>query len=649
LPSQIAVAPGGVWVLNSADNTISQVDPRSGRLVATFAAGSAPVALAAGNGALWVGNAAARLPSEVEGTMFPASVTQLDPATRGALRTSELPHAFVSNVLYGRLPGQHELVAGAGSLWVIAEDGHVLRFGPAHSGRPVRLPFTADSLSFGGGRLWADLAGQGVVAVDPRSDRIVFEYPLPAGPGIAYGFGSLWVVDPVQGIVWRITPGRVVQVLAIHAPPGVTAVTATKHAVWASSVFANEVVRIDPESNRVSTTVVVSAPQDLAPAPGGVWVSTGPQAPSNGPLSAASCGPLVYSGRGAPRFVVASDLALDGATGSSTRLIAAGIEQLIRQRGFRAGRYTIGYQSCDDSTAQSGSFDWARCVTNARAYSADEQVIGIVGTYNSTCASVEIPILGRAANGPVALVSPTNTLANLTIPSLTGTPGYVLYPGPGRNYARVMAPEQIQYAADAVLEHSLGVNRVAVVDDGDPWARQSGRWFAHAAARLGLQLTTVGWSLKHPNPAKIARAVQATRADGVFVAAAGLPAGAAIVARLRAVLGPRKPIVVTDWFFPLPEFEQLAHGNVDGVYASDPGEPDSALPTAGRKLVASVRSKLSYTAAYGAGAAQVLLSAIARSNGTRASVARNLFSTRITGGVLGDLAIDPKGDPTPRR
>src|SRR5262249_55430401 len=155
------------------------------------------------------------------------------------------------------------------------------------------------------------------------------------------------------------------------------------------------------------------------------------------PLPASSCGPLVYQGSGKPRFIVASDLALDGATGNSSRPMAAAVEQLIRERGFRAGRYTIGYQSCNDSTSQSGAFDRARCVSNARACAADPEVIGVVGTYNSACAQTEIPILDRARNGPVALVSPSNTDGSLTISALTSTPGYVLYPSGVRNYARV--------------------------------------------------------------------------------------------------------------------------------------------------------------------------------------------------------------------
>jgi ABC-type branched-subunit amino acid transport system substrate-binding protein len=120
---------------------------------------------------------------------------------------------------------------------------------------------------------------------------------------------------------------------------------------------------------------------------------------------------------------------------------------------------------------------------------------------------------------------------------------------------------------------------------------------------------------------------------------------APIVAALNTQVGTQTPIVVTDWFFPLPLFRQLAHGNIDGVYVSNPGEPNSFLTSTARRFVSRVGSTLSYTAAYGGAAAELLLDAIARSNGTRASVARALVHTHIRNGILGNLTINSNGDP----
>ena len=50
-------------------------------------------------------------------------------------------------------------------------------------------------------------------------------------------------------------------------------------------------------------------------------------------------------------------------------------------------------------------------------------------------------------------------------------------------------------------------------------------------------------------------------------------------------------------------------------------------------------------AIYGGQAAQVLLDAIAASDGTRADVITKLFETNVTDGLLGSFKIDDNGDP----
>jgi len=49
---------------------------------------------------------------------------------------------------------------------------------------------------------------------------------------------------------------------------------------------------------------------------------------------------------------------------------------------------------------------------------------------------------------------------------------------------------------------------------------------------------------------------------------------------------------------------------------------------------------------YTAQATQTALEAIARSDGSRAGLLRNLFGARVRGGLLGDFAIDRHGDTT---
>lgn len=103
------------------------------------------------------------------------------------------------------------------------------------------------------------------------------------------------------------------------------------------------------------------------------------------------------------------------------------------------------------------SSDPAVGVANAPQLVDDAHVIGVVGTYNSGVAEAVVPLLA-AAN--VALVSPGNTLASLTLGANPAGPAR-----PFHNYFRLVAPdsEQAPFLAESVSQ--LGFENVAVVSE----------------------------------------------------------------------------------------------------------------------------------------------------------------------------------------
>src|SRR5437764_6639682 len=116
-------------------------------------------------------------------------------------------------------------------------------------------------------------------------------------------------------------------------------------------------------------------------------------------LPTSSCSSIYYEGSGDADFIVASDLPLQGAGRAQTTEMVQAIKFALKQRGFKAGKYNVAYQSCDDSTAQAGAWDSAKCASNGRAYASNKAVIGVVGTFNSGCAKIIVPILNRAVPG----------------------------------------------------------------------------------------------------------------------------------------------------------------------------------------------------------------------------------------------------------
>ena len=67
------------------------------------------------------------------------------------------------------------------------------------------------------------------------------------------------------------------------------------------------------------------------------------------------------------------------------------IKFIFNQHGWKAGKYSIAYQSCDDATAQAGKWDSGKCSANANAYAQDSSVVGVIGTFNSGCAEIIDP------------------------------------------------------------------------------------------------------------------------------------------------------------------------------------------------------------------------------------------------------------------
>ncbi len=115
----------------------------------------------------------------------------------------------------------------------------------------------------------------------------------------------------------------------------------------------------------------------------------------------------------------------------------------------------------------------------------------MIGPHNSGCAQLQIPILNRAAGGPLAMVSPSNSHPGLTraapLDVLPGVPGQpeVFYPTGERSYARVNATDDLQGAALALLAKRLGLESVYLIHDGGYWEQLLRRSFPSTARRVG--------------------------------------------------------------------------------------------------------------------------------------------------------------------
>ena len=128
--------------------------------------------------------------------------------------------------------------------------------------------------------------------------------------------------------------------------------------------------------------------------------------------------------------------------------------------------------------------------------------------------------------------------------------------------------------------------------------------------------------------------------------------GVKLLKDLRAVLGPDVVFVGPDGWTPYSA--TLGAGSAaQSMYISYAGQPLEKLPPAGKKFIAQFRAyakikgNMPPYAVYQAQAAQVMLDAIARSDGTRPSVVKELFKTNVKNGIMGTFRFDKNGDIVP--
>ena len=368
-------------------------------------------------------------------------------------------------------------------------------------------------------------------------------------------------------------------------------------------------------------------------------------------LPSSSCGPVQFKGSGKPDVIIASDLPLQGAGRSQTVEMTKAINFILAQHGYTVGKWTVGYQSCDDATPQAGKWDSGKAAANAQAYAADKSVVGVIGTFNSGAAQIEIPVLNRAAGGPVAMVSPANTYVGLTHAgpgTAPGEPGKY-YPTGKRNYIRVVAADDFQGAADAILAQRLKRKSVYVLNDKEAYGLGVATNFRNAATKLGIKIAGFeAWDPASSSYEALATKIKQSGADSVFIGGLVCENGGKLVKDLAAGLGSGVQLMAPDGFTPISAVVEGAGTAAEGLTVSVAGLPNKQLKGAGKAFLAGFGKVIGKEpdpySVYAAQAAEVLLAAIARSDGSRGSISAELFNTKIKNGLLGSFTINKNGD-----
>jgi DNA-binding beta-propeller fold protein YncE len=232
-PAGVALAAGSLWVTNDVDNSVSRVDPRAGAVTKTIRLRGAnfpdPSLAVAGGGALWV-------VARTTGTL-----SRIDPSSGKLVATLK-----VASVV-------DDLLFADGSLWIASFD-------------PYRCS---------GDRCFSRLT-----RIDPGTNAVSGAFDVYSPTGLAFGYGSLWVVNHRTAKVSRLDPrtGKRTATIDVKLPgeglfEGPEQVAAGLGGVWVTQ--PDVVTRIDPRTNRVVARIRFprnSEPATFALGPDALWV-----------------------------------------------------------------------------------------------------------------------------------------------------------------------------------------------------------------------------------------------------------------------------------------------------------------------------------------------------------------------------------------
>jgi YVTN family beta-propeller protein len=299
-----------------APNHVGVIDPDANKLVAEVQVGRDPLAVTTGSGSAWVTNTEEYVVSRIDAANL-AETAAIIPVS-----------GYPSDVLWGsssvwvalgplaelvtvnpdqNRPSQElsalgngdpcssgpdaSLAIGAGAVWFLCQAGEFGRFDlRTRTGRDVALGAgiigtsnatlsVFEDVAFGLGSLWlVDSETRSILRLDPVLRRLERPHTVGADPrAVAVAGDSVWVANYGDDTVKRLVfpaQGTTPEIIDIEVGDGPVDVAVGEDAVWVVNQLAGTVSRIDPETNDVVATIPIgNEPQRIAAGEGYVWVT----------------------------------------------------------------------------------------------------------------------------------------------------------------------------------------------------------------------------------------------------------------------------------------------------------------------------------------------------------------------------------------
>jgi branched-chain amino acid transport system substrate-binding protein len=351
-----------------------------------------------------------------------------------------------------------------------------------------------------------------------------------------------------------------------------------------------------------------------------------------------------------------SSLPLQGASNAQTIPLVNGIKLALSEANNKAGKFTVNYQSLDDSTAQAGSWDPTQAAANAKKAASDPKTVYYIGEFNSGASEVTIPILNQAG---IPQVSPANTYVGLTTNEAGSAPGepQKYYPTGTRTYLRIVPRDSIQAAADLEAMKSAGCTKVAVANDKEAYGAGLAQLIELTKADYGVDVVSnTGIDPKAANYRPYASTIKSQGADCFIFSGIVSNGGVQITKDVHAAI-PNAKIFGPDGMCTSSWTNAKDGGvpaSIDPLLQCTVATLDLSAYPGGKQFLSAYKAKYGGGAPdpyaiYGYEVMKLGLDTIAGlgANGNnKADVLKALFATKNRSSVLGTYGFDANGDTT---
>jgi branched-chain amino acid transport system substrate-binding protein len=368
---------------------------------------------------------------------------------------------------------------------------------------------------------------------------------------------------------------------------------------------------------------------------------------------AIAVGSVAFAAAPKAKVKIVSSLPRTGSAKGQTDAIVNGIKMAIAD--FEAVvPFEVQYLDWDDATAAAGAWDGPTEKDNAEKAIADEDVMALIGPYNSGAARVSAPILNRAG---LVQITPSATWPGLTKsdPSSDADEPERYRPGKKITFCRVCPHDGSQgpLSADFAAEE-LKVKSVYVLDDKELYGMGVAAAFKKRCAALKIKvLGSESIDTAQPDFGKLMQKIKEKGPDLVYFGGTAQSKGGQIAKDMLAEkVG--CPLMVPDGCYELAFIQSAGADTFDALkcFVTIGGMSVARLKGRGAEFVKRYKQRFKAEpetyAAYGYEAAAVVLEALrAVGKKDREAVRKAVVGTKdFDKGVLGAWSFDADGDTT---